>query len=59
MISTLSLSVETMLRVLSGEEEEQEEGKCNASFAEIGAAIDAVIDGNDEDEFMVEQTSLA
>ena len=44
-ISTLRASVETMLRVLTaGADADGEEGN-NASFAEMGTAIDAVVGG--------------
>ena len=46
-ISTLRASVETMLRVLTaGAEADGEGGKGNnASFADMGTAIDAVVGG--------------
>ena len=47
MISTLKTSVETMLRVLTaGADADGEGGKGNnASFADMGTAIDAVVGG--------------
>ena len=47
MISTLRASVETMLRVLTAgaDADDGEGGKGNASFADMGTAIDAVVGG--------------
>ena len=47
MISTLRTSVETMLRVLTAgaDADDGEGGKGNASFADMGTAIDAVVGG--------------
>ena len=47
MISSLSSSVETMLKLLTAGMEKAD-SKCNASFADMGVAIDAVVNDDDD-----------